>query len=226
MGQSESEIEKFLASVQPFKSLDKKDLHEIVSKTAAKTFSKEESIFNEGESADSVWVLYKGRVRIFKYTSGGRPFAIETIVPGELFGTLCRLGGNGRSYPCTAIAASPTVAFRILDRTFLEYYMKRPAMVRGVCALCSDRLKDVQDLRCMGQESVAVRVASILARLYQVHGELIPFTKKEIAELIGTTQESAFRALADLQKNGTLASSYRKIFLKKPEELKKIVESI
>lgn len=221
-----SEIEKFLAAIQPFKSLDRKDLKEIVRKTTEKTFSKEEIIFNEGDIADSVWVLYKGRVQIFKYTSEGRPFAIESLGSGELFGTLCRLGGNGRSYPCTAIAAELTTTLRILDRTFLEYYMKSPGMVRGVCALCSDRLKDVQDLRCMGQESVTMRIANIFTRLYQVHGEMIPFTKKEISELVGATVETTFRTLSELQKKGYLTSLRGKIKIKKPEELKKIVDNI
>src|SRR3989338_7312801 len=128
MSFSNADVEKFLASVQPFKSLDKKDLKEIVSKTIEKTFSKEETVFNEGDIADSIWVLYKGRVQIFKYISDGRPFAIESLGSGELFGTLCRLGGNGRTYPCTAIAAESSVTFRMSDRTFLEYYMRSPRM--------------------------------------------------------------------------------------------------
>ena len=216
-----TEIQKFFGSIEPFKALPPGDLREIASKAREKVFSKEETIFNEGDPADSVWVIYEGRVQVFKYTSEGRPFAIESLGSGELFGTLCRLGGNGRSYPCTAIAAQQTTVLQILDRTFIEYYMKSPGMLRGVCSLCSDRLKDVQDLRCMGQESVHVRLANILARLYQVHGEMIPFTKKEISELIGVALETTFRALADLQRKGYLASSRGKIHIKKPDEIRR-----
>ena len=226
MSLSRNEIEKFLASIQPFSSLAVQDLKVIVSKTAEESFSKEDTIFNEGDSADSVWVLYKGRVQIFKYTSGGRPFAIESLGAGELFGTLCRLGGNERNYPCTAVAAEPAIAFRILDRTFLEYYMKSPGLVRGVCALCSDRLKDVQDLRCIGQESVTIRVANILCRLHRVHGEMIPFTKKEISELVGTTLETTFRTLSEFQKKGYLTSLRGKIQIKKPNEIKALIDKI
>ncbi len=221
-----TELEKFFASIEPFKSLEKKELKEIASKATEKSFRKEETIFQEGEPAESVWVLYKGRVQVFKYTSEGRPFAIETLGSGELFGTLCRLGGNGRNYPCTAIAAMPTTVFRILDRIFLDYYMKSSGLVRGVCALCSDRLKDVQDLRCIGQESVAVRVANILLRLFQVHGDTIPFTKKEISELVGTSIETTFRTLADFHKKDMLTSVRGKIKINDPQKLKVLVENI
>ena len=219
-----TEVAKFLGSIQPFKSLNASDLKAIVPKTTVKSFSKGETIFSEGEKANSVWVLYEGRVQILKYTSGGKPFAIEALGPGELFGTLCRLGGNGRNYPCTAVAADLTTTLRILDRTFLEYYMKSPGMARGVCALCSDRLKDVQDLRCVAQESVMVRVVSILMRLHRVHGDLIPFTKKEISELAGTTLETTFRTLSDFQKRGYLTSLRGKIHIRKPTALNSIVD--
>ncbi|OGR88386.1 MAG: hypothetical protein A3A86_03565 [Elusimicrobia bacterium RIFCSPLOWO2_01_FULL_60_11] len=144
---------------------------------------------------------------------------MESVGPGELFGTLCRLGGDGRKYPCTAVAAGPVTALKLLDRTFLEYYEKNPGMVRGVCSLCSERLKDVQDLRCVGQESAAVRIGNVLARLYQTHGEAIPFTKKEVGELSGTTTETTFRTLSQLEKKGILKSLRGKIKVLKPSSL-------
>ncbi len=220
---SNAEILHYFSSIEPFKSLGEKDLNDIVFKTSQKSFKKDETIFREGEPADTVWVLYKGRVKVFKYTSEGLPFAIESLAPGELFGTLCRLGGNGRTYPCTAVAAEPTQAISILDHTFLNYYMKSPGMVRGVCALCSDRLKDVQDLRCMGQESVSIRVANILLRLHRIHGGTLPFTKKEISELVGTTLRTTFRTLSEFKKKGLLTSQGGKIQIIKSEELKKII---
>ena len=75
----------------------------------------------------------------------------------------------------------------------------------------------------MGQESVHIKLANILIRLYQVHGETIPFTKKEISELIGVALETTFRALSDLQKKGYLESQRGKILIKKPEDIRSIV---
>lgn len=225
MSLAQSEIKKFLGSIQPFKALPASDLNAVVSKVREKSFSKDDSIFSEGDPADSVWVIYKGRVQVFKYISDGRSFAVESLGPGELFGTLCRMGGNGRSYPCTAVAAAETTALQILDKVFIEYYMKNPGMMQGVCSLCSDRLKDVQDLRCMGQESAHVKLANILCRLHQVHGDTLPFTKKEISELIGVALETTFRELSKLQKKGYLQSQRGKILIKKPDAIRALIEN-
>ncbi|MBI4055359.1 MAG: Crp/Fnr family transcriptional regulator [Elusimicrobia bacterium] len=226
MPSSLSEIQKFLASIQPFKKLPQEDLRGLSRVVREKSFSKGETVYNEGEVADSVWILYKGRVQVFKYVSGGKPFAIESLGPGELFGTLCRLGGDGRCYPCTASAAVSTTCLQLLDKTFLNYFHKSPGFVQGVCGLCSQRLKDVQDLRCMGQEPVPIRIASTLLRLRQVHGDVIPLTKREIAELAGTTVETAFRVISAFQKKGCLSSLPRKIQIQDPAFLKTLIDKL
>lgn len=219
MSLSQAKISEFLSAAPPFNVLSRADLLAISSKAKECRYAKGETIYNEGDSADSVWVLFDGRVQIMKYTSQAKPFALETVGPGELFGTLCRLGRGGRKYPCTAVAAGPVTALNILDRTFLGYCEKNPGMVRSVCSLCSERLRDVQDLRCVGQESAGVRIANILARLYQTHGETIPYTKKELAELSGTTTETAFRTLHQFEKKGSLKSLRGKIKILKPSAL-------
>ena len=78
----------------------------------------------------------------------------------------------------------------------------------------------------MGQEEVPVRIANILLRLYQVHGDEIPFTKKEISELVGTTLETTFRTLSEFQEKGLINSARGKIFIKNPEGLETLVEEI
>src|SRR5689334_265246 len=111
---------QFLALVSPFNALPPAELDRLLPLTQEKSYGKGETIFSEGEAADSVWVLKQGRIQIFKYSSAGRPLAIESLGSKELFGTLCRLGGNGRNYPCTAVTSTDCTVLRILDRTFLD----------------------------------------------------------------------------------------------------------
>ncbi len=186
------------------------------------SFERGEDLYREGELADSIWVLISGRVQVFKQTTEAKPFAIETLGPGELVGTLCRLGENNRTYPCTATAAEPTTVVRMPDLQFLAYYSV-PGFARGLCALCSTRLRDVQSLRALGQEKLPVRIASTLLRLYGVHGEHIPFTKRELSELIAASLEATFRALAEFEAAGIVASTRGKILVRDPERLKGLV---
>ena len=214
-----NEITKFLSSIDPFKTLIPQELSSLVSVSKIKTFKKGDTIYNEGEPAEGVWVLYKGRLQVFKFTSDGKSFALESLAPGEIFGTLCRLGSNNRAYPCTAVCAEESQVILIPEKVFLDCYSRNGGFVRGLCSLCSERLKDVQGLRCLGQEAVPKRIASILTRLFQVHGSTVPFTKKELSELVGATLETTFRTLKQLEDKEILSSSRGKIVIQKPELL-------
>jgi CRP/FNR family transcriptional regulator len=198
----------------------------MVARSRARTYGKGETIYSESDPADSVWVLVKGRIQIFKYTSQGRPLAIESIAPGELFGTLCRLGGSGRQYPCTAIASVDSEVIQISDRDFLESYNRHPALVLGVCSLCSQRLQAVQGLSCTNQEPVEKRLAMLLMSLQKKHGMVLPFTKRELAEQVGTTVETTIRVMSRFQKKGWITSSRGKLQLKSLQPIQKLVDTV
>ena len=199
----------------------------MVSLANAKTYGKGETIYTEGDTADSVWILMEGRVQIFKYTSGGRPQAIESLGPKELFGTLCRLGNNGRTYPCTAATSTPCTIIRVLDRTFLDFYNRFPAPGHG-------RLLSLQSAAECGaglelQRSGACRKADCRhpnARLQKEHGDTLLFTKREIAELAATTVETTIRTMSTFAKKGWITSSRGKIGLKDPAKIKKLLETL
>jgi CRP/FNR family transcriptional regulator len=217
---------QFLAQTHPFKVLPGVELDRLAARAQLKTYDKGETIYSEGDPADSVWVLIKGRIQIFKYTSQGRPLAIESIAPGELFGTLCRLGGDGRQYPCTAIASVNSDIIQLSDKEFLASYNRFPALVLGVCSLCSQRLQAVQGLSCSNQEPVEKRLAMLLLKLEEKHGAILPFTKRELAEQVGTTVETTIRVMSRFQKKGWIASSRGKLQLKALAPIQKLVDAV
>lgn len=219
-------LRHFLGQTTPFKELPAAELDRLSQRYPAASWQKGETLYTEGDPADSVWVLMKGRVQIFKYTSQGRPLAIESIQPGELFGTLCRVGGNGRNYPCTAICAVDSVGIRLADSDFLNLYNRHPAMVLGVCSLCSQRLSAVQGLSCSTQEPVEKRLAMLLLRLRERHGAVLPFTKRELAEQAGTTVETTIRVMSRFQKKGWIASSRGQLQLKQPDALQTVIDQV
>jgi CRP/FNR family transcriptional regulator len=217
---------QFLSQTHPFKVLPPVELDRLASRARLKNYDKGETIYSEGDPADDVWVLMKGRIQIFKYTSQGRPLAIESIAPGELFGTLCRLGGDGRQYPCTAIASVDSEIVQISDKEFLASYNRFPALVLGVCSLCSQRLQAVQGLSCSNQEPVEKRLAMLLLKLQEKHGMTLPFTKRELAEQVGTTVETTIRVMSRFQKKGWISSSRGKLQLKSLDPIQKLVDTI
>ncbi len=218
-----SAVKTFLSSIDPFRGLPPAELDRLASIAQEIKHAKGETVFTEGEEAASVWVLYQGRLEIFKYTSDGKPRAIEIIQPKDLFGTLCRLGNNGRSYPCTAIASVDSVSFRIADSVFLDMFQRNPSMVSGVCALCSTRLNMMQELTCSTQEPVEKRLVRTLLQLSKTHGNVLPYTKRQIGELSATTVETTIRTLSRFQKSNWISSSRGQILLKNTAKLEALL---
>jgi CRP/FNR family transcriptional regulator len=221
-----SEIaKKFLANVDPFRGLPPAELDRLSSIAQEIKHTKGETVFSEGDDATSVWVLYQGRLEISKCTSDGKPRTIEIIQPKELFGTLCRLGNQGRAYPCTAVASVDSVSFRISDSVFLDMFQRNPSMVTGVCALCSNRLNMMQELSCSTQEPVEKRIVRTLFQLSKSHGNTLPYTKKQIGELSATTVETTIRTLSKFEKKKWISSSRGQISIKKDDELKALLDN-
>ena len=214
-----NKLAAFLSQVTPFQGLPPAEMERLLSVLREVRHARGETVFSEGDPADSVWILETGRLEIFKYTSEGRARAIEVINPKDLFGTLCRLGASGRTYPCTAVAATESVSVRMPDAVFLEMFHRFPSVLTGVCTLCSNRLVQMQDLACSSQEPVEKRIVKVLVQLSDRHGNVLPYTKREISELAGTTVETTIRTLSEIQKKKWISSSRGEIVLEDKEKL-------
>lgn len=220
------DVQSFLSRIEPFKGLPVHELENLGRQAQILTHSKGEYIFSEGDEAEYVWILKKGRLDIYKYTSDGKPRVIETINPGELFGTLCRMGGTGRTYPCTAMSAQTSIDIRIPEKLFMRLFSEYPSMVTGVCTLCSSRLNQLQDLSCASQESVDKRIARAIINLKKKNGVTVSITKREIAEIAATTVETTIRTMSIFEKNKWIMTTRGKLTIQNEKELENLMEGL
>ena len=219
-------IAAFLTKIPPFNGLPAEQIERLSLLCQIVQHGKGEVLYNEGENAAHVWILQSGRLEILKYNTEGRPLAIETIQPNQMFGTLCRLGAvAATTYPCTAVAAANSVSIRIPDRYFNDLYNRFPPMVSSACRLCSLRLGSLQQRTITYQEPVRTRIVRTLLQLQESNGNVLPFTKREISELAATTVETTIRILSALQKKRLLGSSRGKIILKDSQRLRSLLEA-
>lgn len=219
-----SSLHSFLKSTRPFQTLSDADVEKLISFIQEKFFERGDNIYNEGDEADSIWLVYSGRIQIFKSTVGLKSFAVESLGPRELFGTFCRLGQFQKKYPCTATAATTSVVLRLSDKIFQQYCSAQALAMQDLCSLCSDRLKTIQEMRCLGQAPAEARLASILVKLHQTYGETLPFTKKEISELAGLTIETTFRISTVFQKKRWIFSRRGQIQILQVQSLQSLFE--
>ncbi len=169
-------------------------------------YEKGEVIFREGDPAERIHFIYAGRVKIVK-AAGVRDIIVEILGPGEPAGAVAAF--QRRRFPATAIALEPAGLLSIPEREFFHLLEQRPEMTRSVLSGLTMRLmmvnKRLADMTGSA-ESRAARVFLTLAdRMGHAEGPatFIPLalSRQEIADLLGTTIETAIRLMSRWEKD-------------------------
>ncbi len=75
-----------LPHIPLFSDLDKEELQLLLSHIQSKTYQKDSLICREGERGDSLFVISRGEVAIFKQTPGGKEIRVQNLKDGNFFG--------------------------------------------------------------------------------------------------------------------------------------------
>lgn len=219
-----------LAQVEVFSELEERELAEVAQVAVPRSFDRGEVIFREGDSGDTCYVVRSGSVSIRREHMDGRTLALAELRPGSIFGELAMFGGETRS--ATAETLEPTQLVAVLGADMQRVLRSSPEIGLKMLGALADRLRRANE-RLLQQsfQTVAGRVASALltqaiARQAEGAGEtevLIRATQAEIAQLAGTSRESASRFLATLEREGVVALGRGKVTVHEPERLRNFI---
>ncbi|NET10359.1 MAG: mechanosensitive ion channel, partial [Symploca sp. SIO2B6] len=112
------EITTHLRSSPYFLSLDQAGLDALAECAMFKTYGTGEVIVQEGKSDEGVYLVVKGRVRLWTQNKDGYPQAIEQLVQGEVFGEMALFPGEVS--PITAIAEEDTTLVIIVTEGMIK----------------------------------------------------------------------------------------------------------
>jgi CRP/FNR family transcriptional regulator, nitrogen oxide reductase regulator len=212
-----------------FRTLRQADRDRIASATREQRATAGKTLFVEGQAADSLWAVKDGLVHIIKHGSEGRDIVLEVIPPGELFGAVVAL--EDRPYPASAVAAEDSVVWRMPAALARELCQKHPALRAAILDQVASRLRGAHErLRSLALERVEQRLARMLLTLAGKIGQrkdgvvTLNVTRQELADMIGTTVESAIRITSKWQQAGIVSSSRHQLGLTNLIELKNIAE--
>lgn len=172
-------------------------------------YDKGETIFREGEPADRIHFVHIGRVKIVK-AAGGRDLILEILGPGEPVGAVAVF--ERRPFPASAVTLEPSGILSIPEREFFTLLESRPEMMRRLLAGLTLRLMMVNKRMADLTGSAEHRAARLFLTLGDrvgtatTGGLKIPLalSRQEIADLIGTTLETAIRLMSRWQKEGVV----------------------
>lgn len=194
--------------------------------------SRGEPLFFEGDRSHSVYVCIDGRIRVFVTLPSGRELLMGFKEPGEAFGELSAIDHQPRA--ASAVAVIDSVVHTMPGDRFLDELEHEPHLALAVLRNLTDQLRRGNArLRARNAENALSRAGHMLLELSLLKlrhdrraGRIeLPITQADVADWIGTTRESAARALALFRKAGAIETRRGRIIVSDVATLVAITES-
>jgi len=133
-----------LARVPMFARLDRAELEQLAESVDQVQFKGGETIFNEQDEGDALYVVDSGSVRLWVLDEDVKPVTLKELQPGEFFGELAVLDRGARSTNATAIA--DTELHRLSSDDFEKFLLKHPEIAIDVICEIGARMRQTNML--------------------------------------------------------------------------------
>jgi CRP/FNR family transcriptional regulator len=174
-----------------------------------RSYGDHELIFSEGDPSEAFIVIVDGRVKVFKSTPAGKEIILEIFGAGDPLGAVAVY--EGVPFMASAQTIEPSRILRIEKPAFFQLLEQDPQMVRGLLSGLTLRLAELtRRLADLSGARVEVRFARLFLKLCDQIGRQerggifvpMPLSRQELADLTGTTIETAIRIMSRWQKEG------------------------
>lgn len=166
-----------------------------------------ETLFQQGDSPDNVYVLISGSAFCYKIMEDGRRQILDLLLPGSV------LGFSPSTVTHCGAEAKTACRFAVLPRnSFMSALMANPEL----CLKCANHFalaetRAFDRMSRTGRLGAVERVAGLIVELatrlhaHEDAGTLyvsLPLKQAEIADMLGLAKESVCRSLKTLKKLG------------------------
>lgn len=214
-----------------FSQLAESDLREISSCLIQVHYARKREIFSEGDAPDWFYIVIRGKVKVTKISSDGREIIMEVISPCDFFGGFAVL--KGFPFPANAVAMEDSEILKLSRKDLLRIIDRFPSVMYSITSSLGERTRGIHEtLKNIALERVESRIAALLVKLADKTGGGtgsggtvidMHITKQEIAEMVGTTVETAIRVTSRFKKSGYIADKNGKILVRDIEALKALI---
>lgn len=248
-----AEVVELLGTRVPvFSTLVPADLERIAELAVPRTFEPGQVVFREGDSSDTCYIVRTGHARAIRSHGDGRTITLARFGPGDIFGELAMFEDELRSATVEAVEPTEVVALLGPDmrRLMVEH---PGISQRLVIALGRRLRESNERLSRQSFQTVQSRVATVLSELVAqelaeadadgrgnsagaagtaagspaaeapVRDVLVTATQAEVAQLAGSSRESASRFLAVLERAGVVSQGRGRLIVHDPQELQQYV---
>lgn len=182
-------------------------------------FKRKETIVKQGNVANSIIYLNEGLVKITRELRRDKGLVIKLEREGMFLCLISQLNATPYNFTITALEQCTVTHFN--RDTFIEIMQNNGMFATEIARIISNNTIDnINRISGLTHKQLPGRIADLILylanQIYKSNQFQVPLTRKELAELCGTTKESLIRTLSefnhdkiiDIQKNTISIRSY------------------
>jgi len=207
-----------LSEVYLFADLSADEIAAFDRMAPARTFHNGEIVFSQSQPVTALFILKKGRVRVFRVTEDGKALTMAILEPGAVFGEMMLVGQ--RMYDNYAEAIEETQICQLSVQEVERHMLSDPRIAIRVSRHLGEQVARLEErLTDLALRPLIARASSTLVRLAGSQrasrlGQItIRLTHDQVAGLLGATRESTSKSMADLASRGLIRQARGRIVL-------------
>ena len=183
-------------------------------------------LFTRGQASSSLYSLTSGVVKITTNGADGHEQIVGLGVPGKLLFGLQSIDQDRHEY--TAVAATDGNTCKIRHRALLRALREEPEISLRLISALNAQLAHTRSLmEVMGHKKAAGKIAAfilLLAPGVQAEDDrfTLPFSRNDIADLLGLSEETVCRQMAKMKRNGVIYAPRGKMRIQDWDQLRAI----
>jgi len=221
----------FLENFSMLKVLKPDELKMLDSMAIMTDVPKKQILYFSEDSANSIYLLKKGKVKISKISPTGKEMIMGILGAGEVFGELSLTGQEKREE--IAEVTEDAVICKVKIDDFEMMMGKNPKLNFQVTKLIGFRLRKIQNrLQNMVFKNSEQRIKSFIYEMGDEMGRSIlgeenqkmveiKLTHDDIAKLTATSRQTVTMVFCDLEKENIIKYDRKRIYIKDREALLK-----
>jgi CRP/FNR family cyclic AMP-dependent transcriptional regulator len=172
------------------------------------------------EHGDRLYMLRRGRVRIYKLSPEGRALTLLVLEPTSIFGEMALV--DDWQHDSFAEAMSECTIGTVSRNEMRRTLSTHPAVALRFMNIMSQRLRALESkLADIAFKSVPQRLATVLLNLADTQSErqesgppaVVRYTHQQLAEMIGSYRETITKAIGEFREAGLIRVEEEAIYL-------------
>ena len=220
---------RLLSVVDIFEPLSEEDIERLDGQLPDRYLERGQIFYGPEDNSEKLFILQKGKIRIFRMTPDGREFTLTIVEAGTIFGEMALTTQQLEGAYAQAMESSvvSTMAREDLEDLILE----KPEVGLQIMHVLSERLRRQQTrLEDATMKDVRSRLAGIIVILVESEGVRsgseyrIPahYTHERLGTMIGANRVAITRAFGLLQDEGVVELRRRLIYVPDLQGLRQV----